>query len=617
MAASPILTRPPAPSPAARGLDQRVDVETPEQVVLSYTVAGVGSRIAAALLDYLLCAVLLFGIGVVAFAFSAGNRGGPWVTVVLIVALFGIYWGYYTLFEALWDGQTPGKRRMGLRVVRDGGYSITFAASAVRNLVRAIDMQPLPFYCVGITSALISKSGKRLGDYAAGTFVVQERLLVSVAPVTVAAAPAGQETPALPMAQLTDDEFDLLDRYMQRRQSLPADRRAAFAETLASRFRSRAPAAQTSDAAFLVGLHESERAARARGSAGRSDTGAAREQHAIVAAGVPRWTEFATRLAAAKRRGLAALPEEEVSDFAARYRELSTDLARLTTAARGRDVDALLYLNRLVAAGHNLLYRERPVAARSIWWYLTWTVPREVRRSRGPILLAALLLYGPAAISWIAVARHPAVAADFIPPAMIRRAEDGVERAKNGAGYIPDPGLFRPVMATQIITNNVQVTYAAFAGGIAAGVGTVVALVANGVQFGGVMGLYQSKGILPLILAFVAPHSVFELTAICIAGGGGLLLGSALLLPGALTRREALVVRGRRAVALVAAATVLLVPAGLLEGFVSPQGWWTLQEKAVITALTAVALVLYLNFDRGRARSDDAPVPDDSGAIRA
>jgi len=623
MAASPIPTAASGPSTAPRGLDQRVDVETPEQVILSYTVAGVGSRIAAALLDYLICTLLLVGIGIVAIAFSVAHFSTPWVAVVLILALFGIYWGYYTLFEALWDGQTPGKRRMGLRVVRDGGYSITFAASAVRNLVRAIDMQPLPFYCVGITSVLISKSGKRLGDYAAGTFVVQERVLVAVAPAGIAPSGAAGATPGAPlalvppMAQLTDDEFQLLDRYVQRRQSLPADRRAAFAESLASRFRSRAPAGQVTDAAFLIGLHESERAARARGSAGRSDTGAAREQHAIVAEGAPRWTEFATRLAAAKRRGLAALPEDEVSDFAARYREVSTDLARLTTASRGRDVEALVYLNRLVAAGHNLLYRERPVAARSIWRYLTWTVPREVRRSKGPILLAALLLFGPAAISWIAVARHPALAADFIPAGMIQRAEDGVERARNGSGYVPDPGLFRPVMATGIITNNVQVTYAAFAGGIAAGVGTVLALVSNGVQFGGVLGLYQSKGILPLILAFVAPHSVFELTAICLAGGGGLLLGSALLLPGALTRREALVVRGRRAVALVAAATVLLVPAGLLEGFVSPQGWWTLPEKGVITLLTAIALVLYINFDRGRARSEGLPPVSDSGVIRA
>jgi uncharacterized RDD family membrane protein YckC/uncharacterized membrane protein SpoIIM required for sporulation len=594
------------PVPAAAtyaSLDQHIDVETPEQVMLSYTVAGIGSRAVAALIDYGICITLFVAMWIVLESFSGHRSSAPWVTVLLIVFAFGVTWGYYVLFEALWDGQTPGKRRMGLRVVRDGGFSITFSASAVRNLVRFVDMQPGVFYGLGILSAVLSRSGKRLGDYAAGTFVVRERALIATAPAATPAASAtvaGEPAPARATALLGDDEFSLLERFVQRRQTLEPERRAQFTADLASRFRSRAPAYPGSDAAFLMWLFESEQSARARGAAAPSDTGAAREQHALVAEGSPRWREFAGRLARAQRRGLAALPEQEVSDFAARYRELTTDLARLTTAARGRDVDALLYLNRLVAAGHNLLYRERPVAARSIWRYITYVVPREVRRSAGPIGLAALLMFGPAVIAYVAVVRHPEIAPRFIPAGMIDRANRGVDRAKNGEGYIPDPGLFRPVMATGIIANNVQVTYAVFAGGILAGIGTVNLLVENGISIGGVVGLYESKGILPLILEFVAPHSVFELTAICIAGGAGLLLGSAILIPGAMTRREALVVRGRRAINLVAAATLLLIPAGLLEGFVSPQGWWTLSQKLIVSGLTALALVLYLNFDRGR-----------------
>jgi uncharacterized membrane protein SpoIIM required for sporulation len=406
-------------------------------------------------------------------------------------------------------------------------------------------------------------------------------------------------------ARLDDREFELLERYMQRRATLEPARRAAFAEQLAVRFNGRLPDFQGggSDGAFLVALYEAERQARVRGVAAASDTGAAREQYAITAEGAPRWAAFAKQLAAARARGLAGLPEEQVSEFVAGYREITTDLARLTTATRGvgHEVPALLYLNRLAAGGHNLLYRERPVAARSAWRYLTITVPQEIRRSAGVILLAALLLYGPAVIAWVAVVRHPDVAGSFIPQGMLERAQDGVRRAKDGEGYIPDPGLFANVMATSIIVNNVSVVYTAFAGGVLAGVGTVAALVFNGIDLGGVFGLYQSKGVLPLILAFVVPHGVLELTAICIAGGAGLMLGSAILLPGALTRREALAVRGQRAIRLVAAATVLLIPAGLLEGFVSPQGWWTLSEKLTVSALTAVMLVLYINFDRGRS----------------
>jgi uncharacterized RDD family membrane protein YckC/uncharacterized membrane protein SpoIIM required for sporulation len=591
--------------PVSASLDQHVDVETPEQVMLSYTVAGIGSRAVAALIDYAIIAAFFIAVDIVFSTFSITQAIKPWLTAVMIIGFFLVNWGYYVVFEAMWDGQTPGKRRMGLRVVRDGGYSITFAASAVRNLIRVIDILPPVSYGIGILSAVLSKSGKRLGDYAAGTFVVRERALVGIAGPGAAdegAAAAGLAAPgaAPPVALLNDDEYALLERFIQRRQSLEPGRRAQFTGELAGRFRARVPAYPGSDPAFLVALFESERTARSRGAASPSDTGAAREQHALVAEGMPRWREFAGRLARARRRGLAGLPEQEVSDFAARYRELTTDLARLTTAARGRESEALLYLNRLVASGHSLLYRERPVAARSVWRYITETIPAEVRRSAFPIGLAALLTFGPAAIAYVAVVQHADLASKLLPAGMLARANEDVERAKTGEGYIHDPDILRPVMATSIIANNVQVTYVAFAGGILAGIGTVVILVSNGISLGAALGLYQSKGILPLIVAFVAPHGVLELSAICIAGGGGLLLGSALLVPGALTRREALVVRGKRAITLIAAASLLLIPAGLIEGFVSPTGWWTLPEKLIVSALTAVLLALFLNFDRGR-----------------
>ena len=132
----------------------------------------------------------------------------------------------------------------------------------------------------------------------------------------------------------------------------------------------------------------------------------------------------------------------------------------------------------------------------------------------------------------------------------------------------------------------------------------------NGVQFGGVLGLYQHYGILTLILSFVAPHGVLELSAIPIAGGGGLLIASALLLPGAMTRREALVIRGRRAIRLIAASTLLLVIAGTLEGFVSPIPWWSLNQKLLVSGLTAIALALYVNLDRGRSITDTGRQPE-------
>ena len=95
----------------------------------------------------------------------------------MIIMQFVVLWGYYLLFEGLSDGQTPGKRMLRLRAVRDGGYSVGFPASAVRNLLRIIDLQPVFTYLVGITSVAVSKSGQRLGDLVAGTIVVREALV--------------------------------------------------------------------------------------------------------------------------------------------------------------------------------------------------------------------------------------------------------------------------------------------------------------------------------------------------------------------------------------------------------------------------------------------------------
>ena len=197
---------------------------------------------------------------------------------------------------------------------------------------------------------------------------------------------------------------------------------------------------------------------------------------------------------------------------------------------------------------------------------------------------------------------------------MLDRAESGVRRARDGEGYIDDPQLLRPVMATGIIANNVQVTFAAFAGGVTAGLLTAVLLVTNGISIGSVVGLYASKGIARLLFAFVAPHGVLELFAICVAGGAAFLVAAGMLLPGERSRRRALIENGQRAIRLIAVSTLLLLVAGTLEGFVSPIEWWPLEGKLAVSGTTLVLLVVYLRGGRERraARADDALAPEPS-----
>lgn len=606
---------------AARPLEQTVDVETPELVLLTYSVAGVGSRVLAALTDYAICFAALLALVVAVVALeprlpSASPSSVSWAAAILILAQFAVLWGYYVLFEGLMDGQTPGKRIHRLRVVREGGFSVTFGVSAVRNLVRLVDMQPVIFYLVGLGSILTTRRGQRLGDIAAGTIVVREALRRP----TVAAGPApasveGLAAPALQTA-LSEDEFRVLDRFIERSATLDPLRRGALAARLAERFAGALAGDDRAPHSRLMSLHQREQEARARGVSSRGETGAGRERQALIAASLSRWNGFAAQLAVAQQRGLRALGEEGVREFVAEYRAVASDLARLRTASGGHAVDELFHLGRLVAGAHNLLYRDRRLPLRASLRFLVADVPREVRRSAGPIALAAVLLFLPALVAGVAVVRTPGLAAEMLPPGMLRRAEDGVRRARDGEGYIDDPQLFRPIMASSIVANNVQVSFAVFAGGITAGLLSALMLVANGVSLGSVTGLYVSKGIGPLLLAFVAPHGVLELFAICVAGGAGFLLAAAMLVPGERTRRRALADNSRRAVRLIGASTLLLLVAGTIEGLISPIEWWPLEGKLAVSGTTLVLLAVYLRAS-GRAATNGSAGTHPSLALGA
>ena len=584
---------------APDALDRRVEIETPEQVAFSYSVAGVGSRAAALLIDYAICFLpgLLLYAALVA-SFSSLRRvvqSTPYLVALLLLAQFAVFWGYHVLFEGLRDGQTPGKRRLGLRVVQDGGYGVTLASSAVRNVMRVIDMQPALFHLVAIVSSALSKRGKRLGDIVAGTMVVQERLVEGRMEIIAAVSPSAAPTEAL----LSDGEFAMLEQWVVRRQALDPERRRILADTLHQRFASRmATERGGSPMAALIRLHQLERAARAAGSAVRGASGAARERHRLIAQGQPGWSAFAQLLSRAQRSGLRGFSETELVDFVSRYRGMAADLARLQTASDGRESASGFALGRLVASGHNILYRRRPPSLKAAAEFVALGIPREIRRSAVPVLLAASLLFGPMVIAYVSVVREPQVALELLPAGMVDRAETAADRARNDAGYIDIGETMRPIAASALIANNVQVAFAAFAFGVTAGVGTVLVLVINGVSIGSALGLYASKGMLSVILSFVAPHGILELSAIAIAGGAGLLLASAVLIPGDESRGEALVRRGQRAIRLIAGTVVLLIAAGIVEGMYSPSAW-PLEAKLFVSALTAVALGVWLT--RGRA----------------
>jgi uncharacterized RDD family membrane protein YckC len=157
------------------------------------------------------------------------SNAPKWVKALLIVIVFLIVSGYFAFFEWVWNGQTPGKRLLKLRVIREDGRPITFWEASVRNLLRSFDMMPAPFYSIGLISVFISLSDQRVGDMVAGTVVVRER--EAEAPAFAQVFASSVSDPALrrsfkpvdftaSLTSLTESEIEVVETFLRRRWDL-------------------------------------------------------------------------------------------------------------------------------------------------------------------------------------------------------------------------------------------------------------------------------------------------------------------------------------------------------------------------------------------------------------
>jgi uncharacterized RDD family membrane protein YckC len=216
--------------------EDRISVATPEGVTLEATLAGVGSRLAAGVIDQLLRWLLLMAVLILTAVLgdsALGETGSGLAVAGLLVMLFLVQFAYDVLFETLGSGRTPGKRWTGLRVVKLGGAPVGFLASALRNLVRIVDALP-GFYLVGILTVLFTKNNQRLGDLAAGTVVIRERKQVTALP-QVRTAPPADDTALYDVSAISADELATIRRFLDRRSSLATDARDRLAMEIATR----------------------------------------------------------------------------------------------------------------------------------------------------------------------------------------------------------------------------------------------------------------------------------------------------------------------------------------------------------------------------------------------
>jgi uncharacterized RDD family membrane protein YckC len=270
-------------------LRDQLSIETPELVGIEFPLAGIGSRCVALLVDsfvqgfsfvvFLIVTILIFAaLPRTATVQHHTQSADPakWAIALMILIPFLLQWGYFALFEAFWNGQTPGKRMLRLRVIQQSGRPIGLFESMARNLIRMIDMLP-GFYLVGAVCIFATRRQQRLGDMVAGTLVVHsvptETSILSAGTRTFTAAslePPPQpvlrktlELPADGVARLSRADLQLMENFLARRLDLPLDVRASLAERLAVRMKEKtmleAPSGTSNETfleALVVGLRD-------------------------------------------------------------------------------------------------------------------------------------------------------------------------------------------------------------------------------------------------------------------------------------------------------------------------------------------------------------------------
>lgn len=281
----------------------------------------------------------------------------------------------------------------------------------------------------------------------------------------------------------------------------------------------------------------------------------------------PRWEALERLLERSERQGLKALALDDARALSRLYRQASSDLLWVRSRAGAADVSG--YLNDLVGRAYAMTYPGQRIRPREVLRFLTHGFPELVKYEWRLIAASTLMFLVGGGFGWIGMAFDPD-AAPYLVPTMHQKL-DPTERVKNEADTskqkadVGDQAAF----SAFLMRNNIGVAFFAFALGLTAGVGTTILLFGNGVLLGSLAWVYAAKGQAAWFWAWILPHGIPEITAICLAGAAGLVLARAMVAPRGLARRVALRREGVTAVKLVLGTVVLFILAGFIEGTIS------------------------------------------------
>lgn len=322
------------------------------------------------------------------------------------------------------------------------------------------------------------------------------------------------------------------------------------------------------------------------------------------------WQKLEDLLLQVDKRGLPSLSREQLQSLGRLYRSAASDLSRARVMGLGFDVTG--YLNNLVVKGHNQVYQSPRNRWHDIWHFLWITFPTNFRNNLGYVLLSFLCFAIPFVVTWFTVLQNVNFAhMEMLPnhPLVSDELWSYIEAKQMWTDAVAGQS---PAAASFIAANNIKVALMAYAFGATAGLGTLFVLITNGMTIGATFAVCQVYGMAHRLATFVAPHGVFELSAIFISGGAGLMMAKGILFPGQIRRSDSMKMMAKEGSLLALGCVPILLIAGAIEGYISPRTDLSLEYKLAVSIATAFVLLFYLFAPRNLSKPVKEKTPEET-----
>ena len=546
-------------------------VSLPEQVWIDFEPASFGSRSLAFIIDFVIrwtfVVLCLLGLVFLSSLLEGSTLASTFRVIadlfessstlllaLLVIFVFAIEWCYPIYFDLRHEGVTPGKRVMGLRVVDERGLSVTFSASLLRTIVRLVDLLP-GMGLVAFFSMLVTKKSQRLGDLVARTLVIHESKHRSFGVEPGAHSDYTVER-TLPLSV-----YNVVGKYLRRRDELsPEARQMTLDKVIDAVLNSTSRLERPRERDLNTGESWLEQVYRTSKPERQSEAKSVKE-HAVDWAGIDAELKRVSEQFELLQENGRSLDAEKLSRIGLSYQQLCQLYAYLSTFYP--ESGPARRAAQLVRTGRRMIYSNRL----SVFNRPKETFLKRVSMSfhcvRVYCLVAGLFAVSSGVIAALLIQINPEMSWYFL-------SEEAAERLSQGHIWTDQIQGLSSFSSSRIMTNNIQVTFIAFAMGITAGIGTVLILIINGALLGGIFSALSYYDMAMRLFDFVVGHGFLEISVIIVAAGCGLYLGDAILHPGSRTRKRALQDHGRVVVELIIFNVVCLVVAGIVEGYISP-----------------------------------------------